>query len=174
MGHLVNAQGIQPQPEKLQAIQEWPTPKCLREVRAFIGLASYYRQFVKDFAKTAEPLTALRSDSAQQAFDSIKKSLLETPVLAFPYANRPCILDTDASDVAVGAVLSQIVDGQERPIAFFSKVMSPTQRNYCATRRELLAVVASMQHFRHYLLNSTSLWRITIDTPRPGNVDRNY
>ena len=98
------------------------------------------------------------SDSAQQAFDSIKKSLLETPVLAFPYANRPCILDTDASDVAVGAVLSQIVDEQERPILFFSKVMSPTQRNYCAIRRELLAVVASMQHFRHYLLNNCLLY----------------
>ena len=73
--------------------------------------------------------------------------------MAFPCPDRPCILDTNSSDVAYGSVLSQLVDGQERPIAFFSRVMSPAQQNYCSTRRELLAVIASLQHFRHYLLN---------------------
>jgi len=167
LGHLVNQHGILPQPEKLKAIKEWPVPRCLREVRAFVGLASYYRRFVNDFASKAEPLTALTraglrfnwTDRAQTAFEKLKDALLETPVLAFPYPNKPCILDTDASDVAIGAVLSQVVDGLERPIAFFSKVMSPAQRNYCATRRELLAVIAAMQHFRHYLLNNEIILR---------------
>jgi len=85
--------------------------------------------------------------------------MLEVPTLAFPCSDRPCILDTYSSDVAYGSVLSQLVDGQERPIAFFSSVMSPTQQNYCSTRRELLAVIASLQHFRHYLLNVPAILR---------------
>ena len=68
-------------------------------------------------------------------------------------SDRPCILDTDSTDVAYGSVLSQLVEGQQRPIAFVSRFMSPTQQNYCSTRRKLLAVIASLQHFRHYLLN---------------------
>ena len=161
LGHLVNCHGIQPLPNKLAVIRDWPTPRCLRDVRAFYGLASYYRRFVQGFAKTAEPLTALTrkgtrflwSDEAQNAFDALKAALLLTPVLAFPVPDRRVILDTDASEVAIGSVLSQVVEGHERPIAFFSRIMSQTQRNYCATRRELLAVIASFQHFRHYLLN---------------------
>ena len=85
--------------------------------------------------------------------------MLEVPTLTFPCPNCPCILDTDSSDVAYGSVLSQRVDGQERPIAFFSRVMSLTQQNYCSTRRELLAVIASLQHFRHYLLNVPAILR---------------
>ena len=79
--------------------------------------------------------------------------------LAFPVPQEPCILDTDASDVAVGAVLSQRLDGIERPIAFFSRVMNVTQRNYCTTRRELLAVICALQHFRHYLLGNKIVLR---------------
>ena len=161
LGHIVNQHGIQPQPEKLTAIQQWPTPRCLREVRAFVGLASYYRRFVSNFAAIAEPLTSLTktgtkfkwTEATQEAFNKLRGALLNTPILAFPYPNLPCILDTDASDVAIGGVLSQIVDGKEQPIAFFSRVMNDTQRRYCATRRELLAVIAALQHFRHYLLN---------------------
>jgi len=85
--------------------------------------------------------------------------MLNVPILAFPYPDRPCIVDTDSSDVAYGSVISQIVDGQERPIAFFSKVLSPTQSNYCATKRELLAVIGSLQHFRHYLLHAPVILR---------------
>ena len=85
--------------------------------------------------------------------------LCAAPILAFPQPNVPCILDTDASDVAVGAVLSQLVDGIERPIAFFSRVMGKSQRAYCATRRELLGVVMALQHFRHYLLGTKVILR---------------
>jgi len=79
--------------------------------------------------------------------------MLEVPTLAFPCPHRPCILDTYSSDVAYVSVLSQLVADEERPIAFFSRVMSPTQLNYCSTRKELLAVTASLQHFGHYVLN---------------------
>jgi len=95
---------------------DWPVPHCLRDVRAFFGLASYYRRFVKGFATIAEPLTRLTrkmagfewTEEAQQAFDALKKALVE----CFPLPQEPCILDTDASDVAAGAVLSQKVDGR--------------------------------------------------------------
>ena len=83
----------------------------------------------------------------------MKQAMLDVPTLAYPLPDRPCILDTDSSDVAYGSVLSQVVDVQEKPIAYFSRVMSQSQQNYCATRRELLAVIMSLQHFRHYLLN---------------------
>jgi len=161
LGHLVTASGVQPLPDKVAAIQEWPTPRCLRDVRAFYGLIGYYRRFIEGFGTIAEPLTRLTkkgtkfvwSTEADRAFQTLKTLLLQVPTSAFPCPDRPCILDIDCSDVAYGSVLSQLIDGQERPIAFFSRVMNFTQQNYCSTRRELLAVIASLQHFRHYLLN---------------------
>ena len=130
-------------------------------MRAFYGLVGYYRRFIECFATIAEPLTRLTrkgttfdwSSEADEAFARLKAAMLEVPALTFPCLDRPCILDTDSSDVAYGSVLSQLVEGQKRPIAFFSRVISPTRQNYCSTRRELLAVIASLQHFRHYLLN---------------------
>jgi len=149
LGHLVSADGIEPQPAKLDTIRDWPTPHCLRDVCAFFGLASYYRRFAKDFATIAEPLSRLTrknapfiwTDEAQESFDKLKRALLEAGTLAYPHPDIPCILDTDASEVAVGAVLSQVIDGVERPIAFYSRVLNGAQKNYCPTRRELLAVV---------------------------------
>jgi len=167
LGHMVSVDGIDPLPDKLEAIRNWSVPHCLRDVRAFFGLASYYRRVVKGFATIAEPLTRLTrkmarfewTEEAQQAFKALKKALVEATSLAFPLRQEPCILDTDASDVALGAVLSQKIDGVEQPIAFFSRVMNSTQRNYCTTRRELLAVISALQHFRHYLLGNKVILR---------------
>ena len=121
LGHLVSEAGINPMPDKIQALKDWPTPNCLTDVRAFLGLASYYRKFVRNFATIAEPLTALMkkaarftwSQKAQQAFDCLKEALMEVTSLSFPVPYLPCILDTDASDVAIGAVLSQKVNDEE-------------------------------------------------------------
>jgi len=99
------------------------------------------------------------TEEAQQAFDALKKALVEATSLAFPLPQEPCILDTDASDIVVEAVLSQKVDDVERPIAFFLRVMNLTQRNYCTTRRELLAVICALQHFRHYFLGNKVVLR---------------
>jgi len=130
---------------------------------SLLWLGSYYRCFVKNFAKLAEPLSNLTkkqlgkfkwTPEAQKAFDALKEALCTVPILAFPQPGVPCILDTDASDVAVGAVLCQMVHGIKRPIAFFSRVMGKSQRAYCATRRGLLAVVMALEHFRHYLLGT--------------------
>ena len=162
LGHVISQHGVQPQPEKIKAIRDWPRPKCIRDVRGFYGLASYYRRFVKNFADIAEPLTKLTrknkkfewTDDSQTAFDKLKRAVEEATTLSFPYPNIPCIVDSDALDVAIGAVLSQVIEGIERPIAFYSRTMSQTQRNYCPTRRELLAAVSALQHFRHYLLGN--------------------
>jgi len=136
LGHMVSAAGIDPQEEKIKSIQEWPVPKCVRDVRAFFGLASYYRKFVQKIASIAEPLSALTkkgvrfswSPEAQQAFDRLKRALAETVILAYPQSDQTFILDTDASDVAVGAILSTTVVGVERPIAnlFKSHELCPT------------------------------------------------
>jgi len=138
LGHLVSEAGINPMPDKIQALKDWPTPNCLTDVRAFLGLASYYRKFVRAFATIAKPLTALMrkkvrftwSQEAQQAFDSLKEALMEITSLLFPVPYLPCILDTDASDVAIGAVLSQKVDDEERPIAVRPLLIIGVERDY--------------------------------------------
>jgi len=167
LGHVVSAAGVNTMPDKIQALKDWPTPNCITDVRAFLGLASYYRKFVKGFATIAEPLTALNkkmvrfswTPQAQDAFERLKQVLMDVTSLAFPLPYLPCILDTDASEVAIGAVLRQKIDGKERPIAFFSRVMNPAQKQYCATRRELLAVISALQHFRHYLIGNKVILR---------------
>ena len=119
LGHLVSAAGVQPLPDKVSAINDWPTPRCIRDVRAFYGLIGYYRRFIEGFATIAEPLTRLTrkgtkfiwSSEADEAFARLKAAMLEVPTLAFPCPDRPCILDTDSLDVAYGSVLSQLVDG---------------------------------------------------------------
>jgi len=154
-------------PDKIQALKDWPTPHCITDVRAFLGLASYYRKFVKGFATIAERLTALNkkmvryswTPQAQDAFERLKQALIDVTSLAFPVPYLPCTLDTDASEVAIGAVLSQKIDGEEHPIAFFSRAMNPLQKQYCATRRELLAVISALQHFRHYLIGNKVILR---------------
>jgi len=165
--HMVSAEGIDSQQEKIRSIQDWPVQKCARDVRAFFGLASYYRKFVQNFASIAEPLSALTkkgvgfswSPEAKEAFERLKQAPAETVTLAYPQPDQTG-LDTNASDVAVGAILSTTVKGVERPIAFFSHVMNSSQRNYCPTWRELLAVITGLQHFCHYLVGATVILRI--------------
>jgi len=119
LSHMVSADGIQPQPDKLAAIRDWPTPHCLRHVSAFYDLVSYYRKFVRDFARIAEPLSRLTKKSTpftwteetQISFDDLKQALFDVDTLSYPSPSIPCILHSDASDLAVGAVLSQVIDG---------------------------------------------------------------
>jgi transposase InsO family protein len=160
LGHVVSARGIETDPKKIDSVSQWPTPCNLGELRSFVGLCSYYRRYVKDFATIASPLHELTrknakflwTESCHQAFDELKRRLTTAPVLAMPDDEGTYILDTDASNQGIGAVLSQIQAGEERVVAFASRVLSGPERNYCATRKELLAVVTYMKHFRPYLL----------------------
>ena len=159
LGHVVSADGVATDPDKVAAVRQWEAPKDVKALQAFLGTAGYYRQYLPDFATVAKPLTRLISGDnpwtwgteEQVAFQRLKDDLVSAPVLGYPDPKLPYILDTDASAVGVGAVLSQIQEGKERVIAYYSKTLAPPERNYCVTRRELLAVVKAMKHFRPYL-----------------------
>ena len=141
-------------------MKNFPIPTSPTEVKSFLGLCSYYRRYVKNFADIARPLhKASESKSpfqwtpeAQSAFEALKQKLVSTPILALPSMKEPFILYTDASMTAMGAVLAQVQDGQERAICYASKALSKAQMRYSATKPELLAVVNFTRHFRHYLL----------------------
>jgi len=159
LGHVVSAEGIAMQDEKVAAIRDWPPCKNVSEVRVFMGLSEYHRRFVKDFSIIACPLYDLMkkgvkfcwTDDCQKAFDTLKQRLMTGPVLALPENEGTYLLDTDASDSGLGAVLSQIQPG-ERVIAYASRTLSAPERKYETTRKELLAVVYGLKRFRQYLL----------------------
>ena len=159
LGHVVSAHGVVPDPAKIEAITTWPRPTCVRDVKSFLGLASYYRRFVAGFSEVAAPLHLYTqkgvpfvwSSAAEAAFTQLKEALSHAPVLAYPDPTASFILDTDASNEGIGAVLSQVIDGQERPVPFLSCSLNRPQCNYCVTRRELLAVVRSIKQFHTYL-----------------------
>ena len=168
LGHLVSENGISAHPDKVSTILEWPTPCSVREVRAFIGICSYYRRFVKDFAQIAAPLHNLTGKSArafdwtqscQESFEMLQRALTSPPILAMPNDVDVYYLDVDASDFAIGGVLSQLQDNAERVIAYGSRKLSRQEVNYCVTRRELLAVVHFLKYYRHYLLGRTFVVR---------------
>ena len=167
LGHIVSKDGISADPEKIESVKSWPVPKNTTEVRSFLGFCSYYRKFVQSFADIASPLHKLTeknktfewNESCQNAFEKLKEIMTNAPVLAFPDENSSFILDTDASETGIGAVLSQIQDNQERVIAYASRKLNKSERRYCVTRRELLAVVNFVKHFRHYLYGKKFLIR---------------
>ena len=162
LGHVVSAEGVAAQPEKTKMVAEWPEPTSVKDVRAWLGLTGYYRRYVKDYERIAAPLTSVLkhgikfewTDEMQKSFDELKTALTSPPILAMPTLGDVFTLDTDASDEAIGGVLSQAQGGSERVIAYGSRKLSRTEKNYSVTRRELLAIIYFLKYFRHYLLNT--------------------
>jgi len=161
LGHSVSREGIHTDPKKIEAIKALPAPSTLENLRSFLGIAGYYRKFIPDFATVSAPLTGLTkkgvkfswSDQHQHAFQTLKHQLCSAPVLAYPDFDRPFLLQTDASDVGLGAILAQHDgNGQERVIAYASYTLSPREQNYSTMEKEALAVVFAVKHFRFYLL----------------------
>ncbi|UYV68187.1 K02A2.6-like [Cordylochernes scorpioides] len=158
LGHTVSAKGIQTSESKILAIRDWPKPKDKHELRSFLGLCTYYRRFVEGFADIAAPLHRLTeakstfhwNQDCENAFVTLKGGLCSSPVLVYPQPGMRFVLDTDASNSGIGAVLSQVQDGEERVIEYYSKILTKPERNYCATRRELLAIVRSVEHFHRH------------------------
>ena len=160
LGHMISADGVSTDPDKVRAVEQWPTPSNVSDVRSFLGLASYYRRFIEDFAEVASPLRRLTSKSIERfqwssecyrAFRSLKEKLVTAPVLAFPRRDAKFIVDCDASDYGLGAVISQEQDGIERTIAYASRVLDNRERRYSTTKREMLATVYFIRPFRHCL-----------------------
>jgi len=159
LGFVLSENGVSASTDKVKAVREYPTPTNVRQVRVFLGLASFYRRLVPNFAQIAKPLTTLtRKDqkfewgpSQREAFEGLKDKLCTTPVLAYPNFELPFILTTDASKLAVAAVLSQVQDGVERPIAYSSRQMNKAEQAYSASESEILALVWATKFFRCYL-----------------------
>lgn len=143
----------------IEAVRDWPRPVNTKAVERFLGFANYHRNFIPHFSEIAAPLYAITGKAAfrwdsdqEQAFRDLISRLTSPPVLAIPTQEGHFILDTDASDLAIGGELCQVQDGCERTIGYASSVLSAEQRRYCTTRKELLAVVRFTRQFRHYLL----------------------
>ena len=160
MGHRVTEEGLLPDSSLLAAIREIPPPKTATEVRSFLGLAGYYRRYVKGFAAIASPLHALtRKDAVfhwsaecQAAFDRLKHLLTTSPITAFPDFSQAFRLYTDASTTGLGAILAQIRDGKERIICCASRALNQAEKAYPATKLECLAIVWAVAKFRPYLM----------------------
>ncbi|GJQ88522.1 hypothetical protein Trydic_g4933 [Trypoxylus dichotomus] len=159
LGHIITDEGVKPNPEKVQIIQDFPTPTNVKEVKPFLGLVGYYRKFIRDLARKTKPLTSLLKKNAtfdwateqQESFDQLRGELLTEPILQYPDFSREFILTTDASQFAVGAVLSQGEIGKDLPIAFASRTLNDSETRYSTTERELLAIIWSTNVFRPYL-----------------------
>ncbi|PWA81057.1 hypothetical protein CTI12_AA191120 [Artemisia annua] len=155
LGHVITSAGVHVEQEKISAIQSWPVPTSVKEVRGFLGLTGYYRRFVRDYGMIARPLTALTkkdgfvwSTEAFTAFHKLKQALMSTPVLRLPDFSEAFTVECDASSEGVGAILLQ----DDHPMAYFSKGFSPNNRFKSAYDRELLALVLAVQKWSHYLL----------------------
>ena len=150
---------MMPDTQKIKAVQDWPIPTTVTAVRQFIGLASYYRRYIKDFATIAAPLHNLTqkgndftwSEECTVAFDLLKQKLTQAPILVFPNFSKkatPFVVYTDASSTGIGAVLEQ----DNHVIAYASRTLTKPERQYSVIQRECLAVVYALKQFRHYLV----------------------
>jgi len=154
LGHIISAEGVATDPKKTQAVQEWPIPKTIKELRGFLGLAGYYRKFIRKFGVISKPLTELLKknnfvwhEGALEAFQNLKQALCETSILALPDFTKPFVLETDACDSGIGAVLSQ----EGRPLAFMSKALGVKDLGLSIYKKEYLAILMAVDKWRHYL-----------------------
>nr|VZH98237.1 unnamed protein product [Spirometra erinaceieuropaei] len=160
LGHHIDAQGLRPLSSKVEAIRDFPPPTSKRQLQRFLGMVNFYRRFLPNCADLMLPLTNLLSGPkgplelrghALTAFERIETSLADATLLTHPAPEAPLSLMVDASTVAVGAVLQQHINNSTRPLAFFSKKLSPAETRYSTFGRELLAIYLAVKHFRHFL-----------------------
>jgi len=173
LGHRISAEGIFMDPKKISSILEWPVPTNVKEVQAFLGLANYYRRFIPNFAKIARPLNDLLkknskfiwSNEVDESFNSIKSKFYSAPVLAYPDRNLPFMVETDSSNFAIGAILSQVSakDNKSHPIAFYSRSLTQAEKNYPIYDKELLAIISALENWRHLLKGTSTPFTIFSD-----------
>ena len=173
LGHVVSERGVETDPDKIEKVKNWPVPKNADELRSFVAFAGYYRRYVQDFSKVAKPLTDLLpptstkkkqrkiqkewvwTETEQDAFEKLKTILTNPPILAFPDFQQPFELHVDASGKGLGAVLYNIQDGQKKVIAYASRSLSKSEKNYSAYKLEFLALKwAVTEKFKDYLMGT--------------------
>ena len=170
LGMIISEGHVGMDPVKVKGISEWPVPKCKRDVQAFLGFTNFYRRFIKDYGRIAKPLTGLTGNAEwtwgveqQMAFEHLKKNITTSPTLVIPTDEDPYRVECDASDFAIGAVLSQKQEGKWHPVAYLSKAMNATERNYEIYDKELLAIMTSLDEWRHYLMGARHEFEIFTD-----------
>lgn len=160
LGHVITDKGVKPDPQKIKCVLKFPIPTNAKEVKSFLGLSGYYRRFIQNYGYLAKPLTTLLkkdvtfiwSDLCQEAFENLKSKLTQAPLLQYPDFNQKFNLICDASNYAIGCILSQGPLGNYPPIAYASRTLNKAEQNYNTTEKELCAIVWGVKQFRPYLL----------------------
>ena len=163
LGHKFSKEGVHVLPTKVEAILKWPVPQTIKELESFLGLANYYRRFICDYATISAPLTGLRKKNVpfhwtaehQKAFEALKEATSTAPVLTLPHATSMYSITTDASEVGIGAVLHITTAEGNKPVAFYSRALSPAERNYPVHDLEMLAIITALQQWHCYLDGAT-------------------
>jgi len=159
LGHQITEAGVRPDPEKVAAIEQFPTPTTVKQLKTFCGMISYYRRFVPNCSWIASPLYKLLKKDAkfvwteaqENAFQRLKSKLINRPILQYPDFSKEFILTTDASNSGLGAVLSQGPVGHNLPVAYASRSLNNIETHYTTSEKELLAIVWATKYFRPYL-----------------------
>ena len=172
LGVVMGEERVEMEEDKVEGVLKWPTPQCVRDVRKFLGLANYYRQFVKNFAKVALPMNRLtRKDEKwrwreeqQAAFEQLKAVFTTRPVLATPELDKEFRVEADASNFTTGEVLSVKCDNNLwRPVVFISKALNKMERNYKIHNKEMLGVIRCLEAWRHFLEGARLKFEIWMD-----------
>ncbi|GAA6085878.1 uncharacterized protein LOC114135451 [Tachysurus ichikawai] len=159
LGHVISAEGIQTDQDKVNAVTNFPVPKSLKEVQRFLGMAGWYQRFIPSFSEKAAPLHALKrkeatcmwTEECQNSFDLIKRELVSAPILIAPDLNESFKVQTDASDLGLGAVLTQEIAGVEHVVAYASRLLRGAEKSYSVSEKECCAVVWAVERWRPYL-----------------------
>ena len=170
LGHIIGDGVVKMDPAKIAGVTEWPRPACKKDLQKFLGFVNFYRRFVSGFSKIAGPLHSLTGQAEwtwgqeqEDAFEALKHAVTSAPVLCIPNDSDQFRVSCDASNYAVGAELMQKQDGKWRTIAFLSKALSPAERNYEIYDRELLAIMTSLDEWRHFLMGARETFEIHSD-----------
>lgn len=170
LGLIVGGGRIKMDPKKVEAVSDWPKPKNKKGVQAFLGFCNFYRRFIQGFSGIAKPLTILTGNlewkwekEQDEAFEKLKNALVTMPILAIPVDGAPFRLEADSSDFAQGGILSQYIEGKWHPVAYRSKSLSETERNYEIYDKEMLAIMSALEEWRQYLMGTDTPFEIWTD-----------
>ena len=172
LGVIIGENGVRMEKEKVQGVVEWPVPKSIKNVQKFLGLANYYRQFVKDFAKIAKPLHEMTrketkwswGEKQQRVFEELKERFMMEPVLVTLDLDKEIRVEVDMSDFAMGGVLSmKCEDERWRPVAYISKSLNEAERNYKIHDKEMLAIIQCLEAWRYFLEGAKDRFEIWTD-----------